>query len=133
MKKNLFYSSALLLLFMFSSAFGNGTLRAPAGGAFVYFAGKYGGEISKQEMAGQVEVKVEGCAKGARITALTLVVTQGRKTSTFTGNTGVLTAEMRTKLNTLSKDDCFEFRDMKAYWTDEKKEIAVSGAKFVVS
>lgn len=123
-------------LFLISSAFSYKTQEFTKenlpGGAYVFFAGKSGGEISKQEMAGQIEVKVEGCAKGSRITVFTLVVTQGRKTSTFTGKSGVLTADMRAKLNSLGKEDFFEFRDMKAYWTEEKREISVAGAKFVV-
>ena len=104
------------------------------GGAYIFFAGKYGGEITKQEIVGQTEVLVEGCARGSRIIKFTLEVTKGGKTSSFKTDSNVLTTEMRNKLNSLSKGDTFEFKDAKAYWGNSKDDVVVvKPGKFVVA
>ena len=104
---------------------------AATGGAYVMFAGKYGGEITKREMEGQTEIKVEGCVKDVRIFDLTLSITKNGKTSTLTTNTHVLTADMLTRLKSLTKGDAFEFQHTKAYLTTGKA-VDVRGSKFVV-
>jgi len=105
---------------------------AAVGGAYLFFAGKYGGDITKQEMTGHTEVNVEGCAKGSRIFNFTLTITKGKNTSTYTNASNVLSTEMRDKLNSLSKGDAFEFRHVKAYMPNGKDVVDVRGSKFVV-
>lgn len=104
----------------------------PYGGAYVLFAGKFGGEITKQEMEGQTELKVEGCVKGARIFDFTLSITKNGKTSVLTNNSDVLTADMRAALKSLAKGDEFEFRKTKAFLSNGKDVVDVRGSKFVV-
>ena len=106
--------------------------KAPYGGAYLFFAGKYGGEITKQEMTGQTEVAVDGCARGSRIFTFTLTITKGKNKSTYATTSNVLTAEMRGKLNSLSKGDVFEFQHVKAYLPNGKDVVDVRGGKFVV-
>ncbi len=134
--KHLFYLAALLLL---GSSFvrQSGTLpeagiSVPYGGVHVVFAGKYGGEITRQEMEGQTELKVEGCAKDARVTNFTLSITKNGKTNTLRTRSNILTADMRTQLQSLTKGDVFEFRQAKAYLTDQKVVVDAQGSKFKV-
>lgn len=104
----------------------------PVGGVYVVFAGKYGGEISKKEMTGQRELKVEGCHKNSRIVKFTLEVTKGGKTTSLQAESNVLTQEMLTKLNALSPGDGFEFKQTRAYLSDSKVTVDARGSKFVV-
>lgn len=107
--------------------------KVPVGGAYVFFAGKYSGDITKQELASQTEVQVEGCAKGARIFKFTLAITKGGNTVTCTTDSNVLTPDMRTRLNSLSKGDAFEFRQIKAYIPNGKDVVDVRGARFTIA
>jgi len=102
------------------------------GGAYVVFAGKFGGDITQKEIESNSEVKVEGCAKGSRIFQFTLSVTKNGKTSTLTNKSNVLTDEMAAQLKSLSKGDSFEFQQTKAYLPNSKNEVDVHGKKFVV-
>ena len=104
----------------------------PFGGAHVFFAGKYGGEIRKSELVNQKEVAVEGCAKGSKIFKFSLAITKGGTKTTLQANSNVLTKEMLDKLNSLSRGDSFEFVDVKAYGTNGKDVIDVYGQKYVV-
>jgi tripartite-type tricarboxylate transporter receptor subunit TctC len=139
---HLFISTAILAV---SSAFVNHpslengaagrsepVVAAPAGGAFVVFAGKFGGELSKKEMAGQTEVKVDGCAKGARIFEFTLYITKGGQRITLKGNSNILSSEIRAQLNALNTGDAFEFKEAKAYLSNSKDTVDVHSRKFIV-
>jgi len=105
----------------------------PVGGAYLVFAGKFGGEISKNEMSGQTELKVDGCAKGSRIFEYTIHITKGGKTSKLSNRSNVLTSEMLAALNSLSKGDEFEFRNTKAYLPNGKDIVDVHTKKFMVA
>lgn len=105
---------------------------ADYGGAYVVFAGKFGGDITRKEIESNTEVKVEGCAKGSRIFQFTLSVTKGGKTSTLTNKSNLLTDEMAAQLKSLSKGDSFEFQQTKAYLPNSKDVVDVHGKKFVV-
>lgn len=104
----------------------------PYGGAYVVFAGKFGGEVTKNEIAGQSDLKVEGCAKGSRIFEFSLHITKGGKTTVLKNRSNLLTTEMTTVLKSLSKGDEFEFRNAKAYLPNSKDVVDVHGRKFVV-
>lgn len=107
-------------------------MEADYGGAYVVFAGKFGGDITQKEIESHSEVKVEGCAKGSRIFQFTLCVTKNGKTSTLTNKSNILTDEMATQLKSLSKGDSFEFQQTKAYLPNSKDVVDVHGKKFVV-
>lgn len=107
-------------------------LDTPAGGAYVVFAGKTGGEIRRSEIAGQTEVQVDGCAKGYKVIAYTLEITRGQAKSTYKSNTNQLTKEMQSKLQSLAKGDTFEFKLMKAQQDADKHIVDVHGSKFTV-
>lgn len=136
--KHLLYLTLMLLPAGFLSSFSvPSTTPAAAigtdyGGAYVVFAGKFGGDITRKEIESNTEVKVEGCAKGSRIFQFTLSVTKNGKTSTLTNKSNVLTNEMIAQLKSLSKGDSFEFQQTKAYLPNSKDVVDVHGKKFVV-
>ncbi len=105
---------------------------APVGGAYVVFAGKYGGEVTQKDIAGQTTLGVDGCARGSRIFQFTLEVKKDGKTSTYVGKSNVLTQEMTAKLRSLSDGDRFEFKKMKAYLPNGKDVVDVRGKEFVI-
>ena len=107
-------------------------IEAAYGGAYVVFAGKFGGDVTRKEIESNTEVKVEGCVKGSRIFQFTLSVTKSGKTSTLTNQSNVLTDEMAAQLKSLSKGDSFEFQQTKAYLHNSKDVVDVHGKKFVV-
>jgi hypothetical protein len=105
---------------------------SPLGGAFLLFAGKFGGEVNCKEIAEQKELAVDGCAKGSKIFKYTLVITKGGQKSTYHATSNVLSGEMQTKLKTLSAGDSFEFSEIKAYLPNGKDIVDVHAKKFVV-
>jgi hypothetical protein len=107
-------------------------MEAVYGGAYVVFAGKFGGEITRQEIETNTEIKVEGCAKGSRIFQFTLYITKNGQTSTLTNKSSLLTGEMIARLKSLSKGDSFEFQQTKAYLPNSTKTVDVHGRKFIV-
>jgi hypothetical protein len=140
-KNHLFYTLAICLAFSafeglqaFSGKTGLPGLSATAtvGGAYLLFAGRFGGEVSKKEIAEQKELAVEGCAKGSRIFQYTLVVTKGNQTFTYKASSNALTMEMQAKLKSLAAGDSFEFTQIKAYLPDGKDVVDVHGKKFNV-
>jgi hypothetical protein len=144
--KNTFVNLLLALTGLFiTSAFSSGPITpndslvkeiivnaSPLGGAFLVYAGKYGGEITKKEIAGQRELKVDGCAKGSRIFSFTLEVTKKGTKTTLQAKSNVLTDEMMSKLLSLTPGDTFEFKSMKAYMPNGKDIVDVRSEKFVV-
>ena len=104
----------------------------PAGGAYVVFAGKTGGEIRKSEIAEQTEIHVDGCAKGYKIMTYTLEITTAKAKTLYQANSNQLTKEMKAKLQTLVKGDTFEFKLMKAE-QEGKHVVDVHGGKFIVA
>lgn len=107
-------------------------VEAAYGGAYLLFAGKFGGEITRKEIGSNSEVKVEGCARGSRIFQFTLHVTKSGKTKTLTGKSDLLTDEMIEQLKSLSKGDSFEFQNTKAWLPNNKDVVDVHGKKFIV-
>lgn len=104
----------------------------PVGGAYLMFAGKFGGEITRKEIAEHQDIQVDGCAKGSRIFKFNLDITQGGKVTSLQSETGTLTKAMLTKLKSLSSGDAFEFKKTKAYLPNGKDVVDVHAKKFVV-
>lgn len=142
MMKNLFL---MLMVVCTASAFTIETPKNPVGmlktrvsstpllgGAYLVFAGKRGGVVSKKEIDVQRELAVEGCAKGSKIFKYTLQITKGGTTTSYKADSHTLTAEMQTSLKSLTKGDSFEFVEIKAYLPDGKEVVNVWGEKFVV-
>jgi hypothetical protein len=102
------------------------------GGAYLLYAGKFGGEVNKKEIAEQRELAVDGCAKGSKIFKYTLVITKGGQSFTYQASSNVLTSEMQTKLKTLAAGDSFEFSQIKAYLPNGKDVVEVHSKKFFV-
>jgi len=105
---------------------------APVGGAFLKFAGKFGGEITRKEIAEHQELSVDGCARGSRVTQFALDITQNGKTTSLQSDSGALTKAMLSKLRSLASGDSFEFKKTKAYVPDWKDTVDVQSKKFVV-
>lgn len=106
---------------------------APVGGAYLIFAGKFGGEITPQEIQGQTSLGVDGCAKGSRIFQYTLEVTKNGKMSSYQASSNELTKEMISQLRSLSARDEFEFKKIKAYLPNGKDVVDVRGNAFIVA
>ncbi len=102
------------------------------GGAYAMFAGKFGGKITREEIASHQQLTVDGCAKGSRIFTFTLKVRSGGKSVFFQTDSPKLTRAMHAKLKTLSTGDTFEFSRMKAYLPNGKDMVDVQGRKFTV-
>jgi hypothetical protein len=102
------------------------------GGAYLVFAGKFGGEITRKEIESHSEVKVDGCARGSRVFQFTLHITKSGKTSTLPGTSNILTGEMIARLNSLAKGDSFEFKNTKAFLPNNRDVVDVHGKKFMV-
>jgi hypothetical protein len=114
------------------AAFHSTTLSPAVGGAFLLYAGKFGGDVNKKEIAEQRELAVDGCAKGSKIFKYTLVVTKGGQSFTYQASSNTLTTEMQTKLKSLSAGDSFEFSQIKAYLPNGKDVVDVHAKKFFV-
>ena len=127
-----------LVLLLCPAGFLAGSSPAPAGtdvfgGAYVIFAGKFGGEITRQEIEKNSAITVDGCAAGSRVFQFTLRINKGGKTSTLAGQSNLLSPEMVTQLKSLSKGDSFEFQQTKAYLPNGKDVVDVRGKPFVVA
>ena len=101
------------------------------GGAYLTIAGKFGGEITKSELAKVTSLEIQGCAAGAKIFQFVLVVKQGRNSQSFRGESGNLTKEMHQQLQALTRGDEFSFKDVKAH-LDSKTDVDVWAKKFVI-
>lgn len=136
--KNLLFSAAAVLL---ACSFTEVTRPAPeisvvgttpVGGAYLVFAGKFGGEVTKSEIEKQTTLGVDGCAKGSRIFQFTLEVSKAGKTTAYRGSSNVLSKEIITGLRSLSTGDSFEFKKVKAYLPNGKDMVDVHGKKFTI-
>ncbi len=121
--KNLFLALATILLtgIFYQPANAHVSLDSKAtideelfGGAYLVFAGKFGGELTKKDIANTKTLSVEGCAKGSKIYTFDLKVTKNGKTTTFHGKSDQLTEEMHAQLKQLSVGDEFTFENTKA-------------------
>lgn len=134
--KHLLYLTLILLPASFLASVSDqaiNTIEADYGGAYLVFAGKFGGEITRKEIESHSEVKVEGCATGSKVFQFTLYVTKSGKTSTLKGKSNLLTGEMLDQLKSLTKGDSFEFQHTKAHLPNSKDVVNVHGRKFVVA
>lgn len=134
---NLFFAITLMFLsgglFSFSS---NNTVTdcdsEINGGAYLTFAGKFGGKLTPKDLKQTAEIGVAGCAQGSWIFQFKLKITKNGKRISFTGTSPKLTKEMLEELRSLSKGDEFIFKKVKAYLPDGKSEVDVWGKKFTV-
>jgi len=104
----------------------------PVGGAYLIFAEKFGGDVTRKQIEGQCELEVRGCAAGSRIFTFTLKVTHAGKTVSFDSKSNALTQEMQKKLRSLQPGDEFRFLKTKAYLPNGKDVVDVHSRKFVV-
>ncbi len=101
------------------------------GGAYLTFAGKHGGDLTKQEVAKTKALEVEGCAKGSVVFQFSLEITKNGKTTTFAGKSNDLTTEMHNLLKQLSAGDEFTFKNTKARLPKEEI-VEVWAKKFTI-
>ena len=84
------------------------------GGAYLVFAGKFGGELNAEAIQACKEIDVAGCAAGSKIFQFTLHITHKGKTTTFKSTEGKLTDKMIAILASLEEGDAFHFERIKA-------------------
>ncbi len=138
--KNLFLALATILLTSFSFQESHAHVVSDldvspdveiAGGAYLVFAGKFGGELTKKDIAATKALSVEGCAKGSVIYKFDLKVTKNGKTKSYHGTSDELTREMHKALKELESGDEFTFKKVKARLPKEGT-VDVWGKKFTV-
>lgn len=143
MKKSIFWLHGLFCLLFFVTihpqsmakevpSTGITLNRAEWGGIFLIFANQTGGEISREQLKGQKELRVEGCVKGSRVSSFTLVISSHGNKKTFSASDHSLTKEMVTALESLETGDAFEFTSVKATLPDQKV-VNVFTKKYVVA
>jgi hypothetical protein len=101
------------------------------GGAYLMFAGKFGGELTHEDIVATNLLDVEGCAKGSVIYQFDLKVTKNGKTTTFHGKSNQLTQEMHAQLKQLTVGDEFTFKNTKARLPKEGT-VDVWAKKFII-
>lgn len=110
----------------------NPVYSTPAGGAYLVFANKMGGEITLKELQQQCELQVDGCARGSRIFTYTLAITKAGETIYYHADSNELSAQMMAQLKRLSSGDQFEFKKIQAYLPNGKDKVDVFAKKFRV-
>ena len=85
------------------------------GGAYLTFAGEFGGEISLKKMSTTSRIGVAGCASGSLITKFTIKVKRkNRRTLTYKGTSHLLNKQLKSVLKQLEVGDSFEFSKVRA-------------------
>ena len=138
--KNLFLALATILLTSFSYRSSSSAIPLElnlsteveaAGGAYLVFAGKFGGKLTKKAIAATNTLSVEGCAKGSVIYKFDLKVTKNGRTQTFHGDSDELSTDMHKALKALEPGDEFVFKKVKARLPKDGT-VDVWGKKFTV-
>lgn len=85
------------------------------GGAYLTFAGKFGGSITEEKIKKVSSLGVDGCASGSLITRFTLKIKRKKqRTQVFKGKSHVLDNKVKTALKSLKIGETFEFSSVKA-------------------
>ena len=85
------------------------------GGAYLTFAGEFGGEITLKKMNATNKLGVAGCAAGSLITKFTLKIKrQHQRVQTFKGTSHLLNKQLKSVLKELKTGDTFEFSKVRA-------------------
>ncbi|AXT20038.1 hypothetical protein D7030_02650 [Flavobacteriaceae bacterium AU392] len=85
------------------------------GGAYLTFAGEFGGEVSLKKMSTTNKLGVAGCASGSLVTQFTLKVkSKNKKAQTLKGTSHLLNKQMKSVLKEMKIGDTFEFSNVKA-------------------
>ena len=124
-------SLLVVACFLVLSAFTN-TSSVEVGGAYLTYADKFGGEVTKEDLTTCQEVKIVGCAAGSKIVQLNLYITKGGKAISHKSDTGNLTKEMVKDLGSLQTGDSFEFKKIRAQLPGKRRVVDVATRKFVV-
>ena len=101
------------------------------GGAYLVIGGKFGGEITKQEITENTTLGIEGCAAGAAIYKFTLVIGRDGNSRSFSSESNKLTSDMLAAINSLQTGDEFTFKRVKAHLSDDD-DIDVAARPFMI-
>ncbi len=105
---------------------------SPNGGAYLTFAGKFGGELTTKDLKKYKKVEVSGCAKGSKIFKFTLHIVKKGKHKTHRTQSSNLTATMLRDLQTLTKGDKFYFKNVEAHLPNGKDKVDVHTRTFTI-
>lgn len=135
--KNLVQYSAMALFVMVSFYLNSASVpsdlnSSDMGGAYLVFIDKFGGDVTPEQLQRNHTLSVDGCAKGSTITSYTLKITQGRKTTTYKGDSPNLPDEAVKQLKSLKKGDSFRFTSVKATLPNGHSQVDVFSKKFNV-
>jgi len=85
------------------------------GGAYLTFAGEFGGEITLKKMSATNKLGVAGCATGSLITKFTVKIKrQHKRVQTIKGTSYLLNKQLKSVLKELEIGDTFEFIKVRA-------------------
>jgi hypothetical protein len=85
------------------------------GGAYLTFAGEFGGDITLKKMNATNQLGVAGCASGSLITKFTLKVKRkNKRVQTISGTSHQLNKHIKSILEELEVGDTFQFSKVKA-------------------
>jgi len=85
------------------------------GGAYLTFAGEFGGEITLNKMSITNKLGVAGCASGSLITKFTLKIKrQHKRVLTYKGTSHLFNKQLTSILTELKAGDSFEFSKVRA-------------------
>ena len=133
--QKLMYSCCFLLLFQlnnFANVPPSLTSSPIAGGAYLTFAGKVGGDLTKDDLKRHSQLGVEGCAAGSKIIQYSLIIHKGKDEKRFAGRSDELDEKAKIALQTLEPGDSFEFENVKAFLPNGKDKIDVFAKKYYI-
>ena len=84
------------------------------GGAYLIFAGKFGGDLSPEQIRKVRTLSVGGCAAGSRIFTYKLSITHKGQEHHFKASSDQLSTAAISLLQKLQKGDHFQFSKVKA-------------------
>jgi hypothetical protein len=80
------------------------------GGAYLTFAGEFGGEITLKKIKATNMLGVAGCASGSLIKKFTVKIhRKNKRTQTFNGKSHLLTKQIKSALKEMKSGDTFQF------------------------
>ena len=131
-------SFILIALAMSLMSFDTSSLDVPssdhmafAGGAYLTIAGKFGGEITLDDLKSATEIVIMGCAEGAVVYQYDVEVRSHGKSARYAGTSNSLTKDICKAFAGLDAGDEIIFDRVKAKLS-ERDKFDVTAKKFIV-
>lgn len=118
MKKHIVLFSLIVSLFLVAFTTNKSVLKdtsflnenVKAGGAYLTFAGEFGGEITLKEIEKTNMLGVAGCASGSLIKRFTVKIhRKNKRAQIFNGKSHLLSKQIKSALKEMKSGDTFQF------------------------